>query len=97
MHRSDHLIGLTPILIKRAGYYLSLGIGEYFPEHPHYDKVLVEQSYDMRSNPENDTEWSQGLTVSFYKQNRRIRWMDFGCRMTGAGGDAILREVDNNE
>ena len=94
MHKNDHLIGITPIVLKRAGYYLALGLGEYFPTHPHYDRVLVEQTYDMRPNPDNDAEWSQGFTVSFYKNDRRIRWIDFGCRMTGAGGDTILREVE---
>lgn len=97
MHKNDHLIGITPIALKRAGYYLALGLGEYFPVHPHYDKVLVEQIYDIRPNPSNDTEWSLGITVTFFKNDRRIRWVDFGCRMTGAGGDTILREVEDND
>jgi hypothetical protein len=97
MHKVDHLTGITPIVLRRAGYYLALGVGEYFPKHPHYDKVVVETLYDITPNPLNDTEWSQGMTVSFYKNNRRIRWIDFGCRVTGAGGDQIMKEVISNE
>ncbi len=79
--------------MRRAAYYLTLGIGEYFPGHPHYDRVTVEQLYELTQHPENDMEWSVGLAVNFFKNKRRIRWIEFGCRTTGAGGDPILREV----
>lgn len=93
MHRSDHQIGITPIILKRAGYYLSLGVGVYHPNHPHFDKVVVSSTYSLTANPENDLEWSQGALVAFYKDDRRVRWVDFGCRVTGVGGDSIIREV----
>ena len=94
---SDHAIGVTPILIKRAAYYVALGLGEYVPNHPHYDRVVVSKIYDVAPNPDNPFEWSLGLVVTFYKDNRRVRWVDFSCRLTGAGGDTILKEVLNNE
>jgi len=94
MLSSDHYIGITPIVLKRAAYYLSLGIGEYFPEHPHFDRVTVEKIYEFTQNPENTYEWSQGVVVSFYKDKRRLRWVDFGCRVIGAGGDPILTKVE---
>ena len=93
----DHSLGITPIVIKRAAYYLSLGIGEYFPTHPHYDKVTVEKIYDIMNNPLNPAEWSMGIVVSFYNEKRRVRWIDFGCRITGVGGDALLKKVVDNE
>ncbi len=94
---SDHAIGVTPILMKRAAYYLSLGLGEYLPNHPHYDRVVVEKLYDIMQNPDSPLEWSTGIVVSFYKEGRKIRWVDFGCRVTGAGGDTILRKVSESE
>ena len=97
MSTSDHSIGITPILIKRAAYYLSLGVGEYYPEHPHFDKVIVSTLYDIRPNPDNNSEWSTGMRVGFYQHERRIRWIEFGCRITGAGGDPIMKKVDNDE
>jgi len=92
-NKEDHLAGITPIVIRRAAYYLSLGEGEYTPSHPHYDKVVVSKTYDITQNPLDHLEWSMGMIVSFYKDDRRIRWIEFGCRLTGAGGDSILQEV----
>lgn len=95
---NDHALGITPILIRRAAYYLSLGVGEYFPvDHPHYERVTVEKLYDIVNNLDNPSEWSLGIVVSFYKEGRKIRWVDFGARITGAGGDTILKEVSVNE
>lgn len=94
---NDHLIGITPILIRRAAYYLKLGEGEYQPNHPHYDKVVVSTSYELAQNPDRPEEWSQGALVAFYKDGRRIRWIEFGCRVVGAGGDPILRKVDDSD
>lgn len=94
--RDDHRIGLTPLMIRRAAYYLKLGQGDYYPCHPHFDKVVVSTSYDIRQ-PCSDVggdEWSQGMLVSFYKEGRRIRWLEFGCRLVGAGGDSIVKPVD---
>lgn len=93
----DHSLGVTPIVIKRAAYYLCLGLGEYFPSHPHFDKVVVEKLYDVTNNPANPLEWSVGIVVSFHQNSRRVRWIDFSCRITGAGGDALLRKVPDNE
>jgi hypothetical protein len=90
MHKEDHRVGITPIVMRRASYYLTLGLGEYFPEHPHFDKVLVEELYGLKQNPDDEMEWSIGIKVSFYQDGRCIRWVDFGCRTTGAGGDSIL-------
>jgi hypothetical protein len=92
--KDDHRIGVTPILLRRAGYYLSLGVGEYFPTHPHFDKVTVATLYDIMPNPINETEWGLGMRVSFFKHERLVRWVEFGCRTVGAGGDDILRKVD---
>ena len=90
MHKEDHRVGITPIVMRRAAYYLTLGLGDYFPDHPHFDNVRVEKLYDIKQHPENEMEWALGVKVSFYKNGRCIRWIDFGCRTTGAGGDSIV-------
>jgi len=97
MHKEDHRVGITPIVMRRAAYYLTLGVGEYTPDHPHFDRVTVEELYALKQNPENVMEWALGLKVSFHKNGRCIRWVDFGCRTTGAGGDSILKEASDEE
>jgi len=91
---SDHAIGVTPILLRRAAYYLTLGVGEHeIKGESLYDTAKVEVSYPLTQNPESELEWSQGIKVSFYKSGRCIRWVEFGCRTVGAGGDPIIKEV----
>jgi hypothetical protein len=93
----DHSVGITPIAIRRAAYYAQLGVGEYYPVHPHFDKVVVRNMYDVTQNPSNTYEWTYGVCVDFFLEGRRTRWIEFGCRVTGAGGDDILRKVDTDE
>lgn len=97
MFKDDHRIGITPIVLRRAAYYLTLGVGEYFPEHPHHDKVVVENIYDFQPNPTNENEWGMGFRVSFYQESVCKNWVEFGCHTIGVGGIPILREVDKNE
>jgi hypothetical protein len=93
LSKEDHRMGITPILLRRASYYIRLGEGEYEPIHPHYDKVIVDKIYDLTQNPLDKNQWGMGLRVSFYSKGRRIRWIEFGCNVVGAGGDDLLREV----
>ena len=93
----DHRIGITPILLRRAAYYLALGEGTYFPDHPHFDKVIVSKTYNFTKSPHSDHEWSLGLEVAFYRESRKIRWVEFGCRTVGAGGDDIMRVISEDE
>lgn len=95
--KSDHRIGITPIMLRRAAYYAQLGVGEYLPEHPHFDKVVVDKLYELTQNPMTPAEWAFGLRVGFSKEGRLIRWVEFSCRLVGAGGDDILRKVEDNE
>jgi hypothetical protein len=93
--KDDHLMGITPILLRRAAHYLKLGIGEYTPVHPHFDKVTVIPVYELLQNPLEASEWALGLRVSFFKNEHCIRWVEFSCRTVGAGGDYILRKVED--
>jgi hypothetical protein len=93
----DHRAGITPIVIRRASYYAQLGVGEYYPTHPHFNCVRVTKLYDATQNPQFPAEWAYGLRVDFLVDTRITRWVEFSARLVGAGGDDILRKVDTNE
>jgi len=90
-------MGVTPILIRRAAHYAQLGIGVYYPDHPHFDCVTVTRLYDVIQNPKEPAEWAFGLRVDFLKLGAVVRWIEFSGRLVGAGGDDILRKVEENE
>lgn len=91
--KENHRLGITPIVIRTAAYYLMLGEGIYYPNHPHYDEVTVRKTYDLKQNALDENEWGFGMVVSFYKNTHCLRWVEFGCRTVGAGGDDILKRV----
>lgn len=93
----DNAIGLSPITIRRAAYYAQLGVGEYYPDHPHFNKVTVSLSYPVQQSAVDSEEWGFGLLVSFYLDELRIHWIEFSARTVGAGGVPRLKEVKTNE
>ncbi len=94
LRKEDHRIGITPILLRRAAHYLLLGEGTYLTNHPHFDKVIVKRIYDLKQSALNDAEWGLGVQVSFYQGDHCNRWVEFGCRTVGAGGDEIIKKVE---
>jgi hypothetical protein len=92
--RSEHLIGLTPVIKRVAHYYLQLGHGEYHPDHPHYDRVVVRPLYDFQENPEAPGEFAGGTIIEFFQRARRVRWVEFRCQVVGGGGSPIVRRVE---
>lgn len=81
------------MLKRMAFHYLLKGLGEHPSVEPAYDKVVVKSLYDW-STPHDETIPSQGgAVVEFWKDGRRVRWVDFSCRVTGGGGPPVLREV----
>lgn len=93
MSRVDHKLGLTPVLKRLAFHYLQRGLGEHAIKHPQYDKVVVRSLYDW-STPTDESVPSQGgVVVEFCREGRRVRWVEFGCRVIGGGGEPIVREV----
>ena len=91
--RVDHKLGLTPMLKRLAFHYLLRGAGRYPSEHPAYDAVVVKSLYDWQT-PMGDTLPSQGgAVVEFHRDGKRVRWVEFGCRVIGGGGEPVLREV----
>jgi hypothetical protein len=93
MSRLDHKLGLTPMLKRRAFHYLQRGIGRYESDHPAYDSIVVKSLYDWQT-PTDDSVPGQGaMVVEFHKDGKRVRWVEFGCRIVGGGGEPIVREV----
>lgn len=81
------------MLKRRAFHYLQKGIGTYPSDHPAYDTVVVRSLYDW-TTPSDEAMPSQGgLVVEFHRGGKRVRWVEFGCRVVGGGGDPIVREV----
>jgi len=96
MSRTETLLGLTPAFQRIAYYYLRLGEGEYTPDggrHPHYDMVIVRELYEFKENPQVPEERSGGMIVEFFKEKRRVRWLEFRCQVVGGGGEAVIKRV----
>lgn len=91
--RSDHAIGLTPMLKRQAFHFLLKGTGTHASIDPAYDKVVVRSLYDWRTPADGSVPSQGGVIVEFWRAGTRVRWIDFGCRVVGGGGYPILREV----
>lgn len=89
--RTERLLGLTPAFKRIAYYYLCLGYGDYFPQdHPHYDRIIVRELYEFSENLTDTNEHAGGTIVEFFRQSKRVRWVEFRCQAVGGGGEAVL-------
>jgi hypothetical protein len=93
MSRFDHLLGLTPVFKRLAFHYLQRGLGSHAIDHPQYDKVVVRPLYDWQTSTDENLPSQGGVVVEFHRANKRVRWVEFGCRVVGGGGEPIVREV----
>lgn len=97
MNKTEHMLGLTPYFKRLAYHYLCLGFGEYDPVgYSQYDHVVVKPLYDFQQAPTgsfNEGRMQGGIVVEFFKENKRVRWVDFSVTPSGGGGDPILREL----
>jgi hypothetical protein len=93
MPRVDHRLGLTPMLKRWAFHYMQRGVGTHASEHPAYDSVVVKPLYDWKSPADESIPGQGGMVVEFHKDGKRVRWVEFGCRVIGGGGEPIVREV----
>ena len=81
-------LGLTPVLVRLAWSFAQKGVGVHYVEHPEYDNVVVAPIYD----------WSmvdgvgQGALRVTFKRGRTIRrYVEFGCKLIGGGGDEVFK------
>lgn len=93
MTQIETRLGLSNILKRLAYHYVLRGVGEYKIDNPQYDKVEVKELYPWMPNPEVENEYGAGLVVNFYKDGRRVRYVEFGVRFVGGGGDEIIHLV----
>ena len=91
--RTDHKLGLTPMLKRRAFHYLLRREGRYESDHPAYDAVVVRSLYDWQTPSDDNIPSQGGAVVEFHRDGKRVRWVEFGCRVIGGGGEPIVREV----
>ena len=101
MTKTETRLGLTPTFKRLAYFYLTKGVGAYPLQHPVYDRVEVSALYDWKRNPamidsdSDNAEHGGGLVVTFYRGTDKIRWVEFGIRCVGGGGDLAIFTVDN--
>lgn len=96
MSKTETRLGLTPAFQRIAYYYLRLGEGEYSPDggnHPHYDRVVVRELYEFKENPCARGERAGGTIVEFFKDIRRVKWVEFRCQVVGGGGDSAIHRI----
>lgn len=98
MSRSEHRLGLTPVLQRHAWHYLKKGLGSHAVLPPYdafYDEVVVRELYEWHSPavPREDMPPAGGIVVEFKRMGQRVRWVEFGCRFIGGGGESILNEI----
>lgn len=89
---AERRIGLTPAFKRIAYYYVKLGYGEYKPaNHPHYNRVVVRELYDFKEG--SDEEYAGGIIVEFYRDDHRVKWVEFRCQAVGGGGQDTIKRV----
>ena len=91
---SDALLGLTPLLKRWAFSYLLKGVGSHAVEPPFnalYDEIVVRELYPWTVVP--GVEPQGGIAVEFWMLGEKRRWVEFGAKAIGGGGDPVLREV----
>jgi len=93
MGRIETTIGLTPILKRLAYSYLCKGFGRHAIKHAVYDEVEVETLYPWQANPEDPNDHGAGIKVTFYREKKRVRWVEFAVRFAGGGGNPAVFRV----
>lgn len=86
-------LGLTNVLKRLAYSFLCEGFGRRKIDHNLYDEVEVSELYPWKANPECTDEHGAGIKVTFFRDGKRIRWVEFGVRFAGGGGDESIFRI----
>lgn len=92
MSKIEHGLGISPVLKRLAFNFLCKGVGRYPFSHPLYDEVVVQELYPWNA-PEGLLIAQGGLVVTFKRQGKRVRWVEYSITQSGGGGEPILKEV----
>ena len=90
MTTTESRLGLTNIFKRLAFSFLCKGFGRHPIEHDLFDEVEVAELYPWMPHPEDDNRYGAGIKVSFFKKGRCVRWVEFGIRFIGGGGDPTI-------
>lgn len=95
MTTTESKLGLTNIVKRLAYSFLLQGTGKHTIDHDVYDEVEVSSLYPWMPNPtiSNGEEYGAGIKVTFYRQGKRVRWVEFSVRDVGGGGDLSIFRV----
>lgn len=89
----DIKLGLTNILKRLAYSCLTKGLGRHPIEHAVYDAVDVAEMYPWIPNPTQKDEHGAGIRVTFFRKDKKVRWVEFSVRDVGGGGDLSIFSI----
>lgn len=97
--RNGHRVGVTPMVMRLAASFLAQGVGTYEIDHPEYDSVDVSvvQRWDNYTRQLHTDAYRMLMRVTFLREEKRIRWVEFNITITGAGGAPTFKVVDNDD
>jgi hypothetical protein len=91
--REAHRAGITPYLLRLAAHYATKGIGEHKPEGDAvYDKIVIRELMPWQPG-DHFTESCLILSVDFYANGKKLRFVEFSLRPEGFGGEPIISET----
>ena len=83
-------LGVTPLLLRLAWNYALKGTATHYINHKHYDNDKVEVLYPWKSCGEDS---QGGIRVSFRVKEKVARYVEFSCKVSGFGGDSLIKSV----
>ena len=92
MSREALLAGISPVVLRTAAYYCSLGIGTYTPKGYHFDKVVVVQKepFEMKDFLSHS---GSMMRVEFWANGQLQRYIDFFQAVAGFSGRPTISSV----
>lgn len=94
--------GLTPMYVRLAANFLDKGVGKHQHEKLDnfgydYAEVEVLNKWERYETPDGNNVWSKEYRVSFYKNGRAVKWVDFSMSMSGGGGQPAFTVYNGDE
>jgi hypothetical protein len=89
----EYRTGLTPLLLRLAQHYVTLGVGTHPCNSLGYDEVVVSVSreWDNHALPGDPPAYFMEFKVELYRDGRLHNWVEFKVHMTGGGGQPAFK------